>query len=100
MERDHVCTLVGAAYASDGLRQQVATPTRREVFCSVGNVSSSEFFAAGAHGLKPKLRLRLFAGDYDGEQIVEVDGIPYGVYRTYLGENEQLELYLEKKAGV
>ena len=42
----------------------------------------------------------MFAYDYEGESIVEIDGTRYGVYRTYLGKNETLELYLEQKTGV
>ena len=62
-------------------------------------MQQSEFFAAGRNGLRPQMRLKVFAEDYRQEELVEVDGARYRIYRTYLGDNEQLELYLEKKAG-
>ena len=42
----------------------------------------------------------MFSYDYGHEKIVELDGVRYGVYRTYLGKNESIELYLESKVGV
>lgn len=100
MERDHVCTLIGTTHKPDALSQQVSTETRREVFCTVGSVQQSEFFAAGRNGLKPRLCAKVFCDDYQNENVVEVDGVRYGVYRTYLNDNYQMELYLERKGGV
>ena len=37
---------------------------------------------------------------YEGEEIVEFEGTRYGVYRTYRGRDDTIELYLERKAGV
>lgn len=50
--------------------------------------------------MNPEYRATMFSPDYNGEQIAELDGVRYGIYRTYLGRNETVELYLEKKAGV
>ena len=99
MERDHVATLIAVTHEPDALKQQIPKETRREVFCTVSSVQQSEFFAAGRNGLRPQMRLKVFAEDYRQEEFVEVDGARYRIYRTYLGDNEQLELYLEKKAG-
>ena len=99
MERDHVATLIGKGYQPDSLQQQIPTETRREVFCTIGSIQQSEFFAAGRNGLKPKLCVKVFYEDYAGEDTVEVDGVRYGVYRTYLNDAYQMELYLERKGG-
>lgn len=100
MERDHVAQLISERYAPDALGQQVPTEVRREVFCTVGSIQQSEWFAAGHNGLRPQLRLKVFEEDYAGETLVEVDGVRYVIYRTYLGKNSQLELYLRKAGGV
>lgn len=42
----------------------------------------------------------MFVYDYNGERIAELDGVRYGIYRTYLAQNEFIELYLERKAGI
>ena len=100
MDRSRVLTLIRVTYTHDDIGQQVPQETRHDVFCNVTSISASEFFDAGRAGLKPEYRATLFVYDYDGEEIVELDGVRYGVYRTYLGRNETIELYLERKVGV
>lgn len=100
MERDHVAYLISERHEPDALGQQVPVETRREVFCTIGSVQQSEWFAAGQNGLRPQLRLKVFADDYADETLVEVDGVRYAIYRTYLGENSKMELYLKKAGGI
>lgn len=100
MGRDHVAALIGVAYKDDALLQKVPVETKREIFCEVCSVQQSEWFSAGQKGLKAQLVLKVFPDDYAGESLIEVDGIRYGIYRTYLTKNYKLELYLEKKGGV
>lgn len=42
----------------------------------------------------------MFTYDYQGEEIAEINGDRYGIYRTYFATTDTIELYLEKKAGV
>ena len=100
MDKSRVLTLIKTTYTVDSIGQQVPQETRRNVFCNISSISASEFFDAGRAGLKPEYRATMFAPDYGREEIVELDGVQYGVYRTYLGRNETIELYLERKAGV
>ena len=108
MDRSRVLTLIGVTYKQDAsgqyekdaLGQLVTAEEPRDVFCNITGVSASEFFEAGRAGLRPELRATLFAFDYHGEEAAELDGVRYGVYRTYLGKDETVELYLERKAGV
>lgn len=100
MERDHVAVLIGVRYEEDKLSQLIPMETRREVFCTIGSVQQSEFFAAGRKGMRAQSRVKLFSGDYEGEELIEVDGVRYGIYRTYLDDNDQMELYLRKMGGV
>ncbi len=100
MDRSRVLTLIGVTYKPDAIGQQVPTENRRDVFCNITSVSAAEWFEAGKAGLNPEYRATMFAPDYQGEQIAELEGVRYGVYRTYLGKHETIELYLERKAGV
>lgn len=100
MDKSRVLTLIGVTYTPDALGQLVPQETRREVFCNLSSVSASEWFEAGRAGLNAEHRAVMFAYDYAGEAIAELDGVRYGIYRTYLGRNETIELYLERKAGV
>lgn len=100
MDRSRVLTLISVSYTEDDIDQQVPVETRKDVFCNITSVSASEFFDAGRAGLKPEFRATMFVYDYGGEDTVELDGVRYGVYRTYLGRNETIELYLERKVGM
>ena len=100
MDRSKVLTLIEEAYKPDALGQLIPTETRRDVYCNLSSVSASEWFDAGRAGLNPEYRATMFVYDYNGERIAELDGVRYGIYRTYLAQNEFIELYLERKAGI
>lgn len=99
MDRSRVCNLITTSYSVDAIGQQVPVETVRQVYCNIRSVSRSEWQSGGVLGLKPELQITMFTHDYEGEEIVEVEGVRYGIYRTYLTENESLELYLERKVG-
>lgn len=92
--------LISATYETDDLKQHIPVEKRRKVIGCIGSISAAEFFEAGRSGLKPQLRVSVFAPDYAGEEVVELNGVRYGVYRTYLASADTMELYLERKAGV
>lgn len=100
MDRSRVLTLIEEAYKPDALGQLIPIETRRDVYCNLASVSASEWFDGGRVGLNPEYRATMFVYDYNGERIAELDGVRYGIYRTYLAQNEFIELYLERKAGV
>ena len=100
MDRSDVISLVKRTFTTDEIGQQIPADTTRDVFCAVSSISQSEWFEAGRNGLKPEYRVDMFFPEYDGEEIVEYHGTRYGVYRTYRRNNEVLELYLERKAGL
>lgn len=99
MDRSNVVTLISETYSADSIGQMVATEVERDVFCNVASVSQNEWFQGGQNGLNPEYQVTMFAPDYEGEKIVEFNGIRYGVYRTYMRQDELLELYLERKTG-
>ena len=79
---------------------EISTESKRKVFCSITSVSASEWFEAGRNGLQAELRITMFAFDYHGEKIAEVNGQRYSIYRTFRSKPDEIELYLEKKAGI
>lgn len=100
MDKSRVLTLINKSYQKDEIGQLIPVETRRDVYCNVSSISASEWFEAGRAGMNPEYRVTMFVYDYQGEDIAELNGVRYGIYRTYLGSNESIELYLEKKAGV
>ena len=98
--RDAVANLIATTYVPDAIGQQVPRETAREVFVELGGVRQSEWFEAGRSGLKPQMVALIFVDDYQGETLIEVEGVRYGIYRTYPAKHDKLELYLERKGGV
>ena len=96
---DDVCLLISESFEEDELAQQIPVETSRQVYCTVGNISRSEYFNAGHNGLKPEIMLAVFYGDYSGESLLEFHGKRYNIYRTYATDAEQIELYCSKKVG-
>lgn len=92
--------LIAVTYAEDDIGQRVPAETARDVFCNIASVSANEWFEAGRAGMQAALKVTMFAPDYQGEQIAVVEGVRYGIYRTYRAKNETLELYLERRAGI
>lgn len=99
MDRSNVITLVSTVKTQDELGVWRETPSPRDVFCQVDSVTRNEFFEGGRNGLNPQYRFTVFAGDYEGEQTVIYNGLPYAIYRTYHARTDELELYAERKGG-
>ena len=71
-----------------------------DVWASVTSIDRQEFYASGQRNLKPEIRATIWFSEYNGEEVVEIDGERFGVYRTYRREySDEIELYLERKAG-
>ena len=73
---------------------------RTDVFGSVESVGRSEFFAGAQTGLKPQYKVTLWESDYDEQPIAVVRGKRMSVYRTYVRDDQKIELYLAEKIGV
>ena len=71
-----------------------------DVFAQIESISQKEFFAGAETGLKPEYKVSVWADDYDGQPIVVIRGKRYPVYRTYMRQDQKIELYLSDKAGV
>lgn len=99
MDRSDVIKLIRVTRAQDDYGRWMPTPSPKTVMCQVDSITQSEFFKAGRNGLNPEYKFTMFAGDYEGETIVEYNGNTYAVYRTYLRRTDKIELYVERKGG-
>lgn len=93
-----IIDLVSEAYVADEIGQQIAVETRRRVFANEFSVSSSEFYAGAAIGLKPGKRYQVRAIDYEGERTLEVDGVSYTVLRADT-RGEWVSIICERKGA-
>lgn len=99
MDRSDTIKLISETITVNSYGVEVTNRTYREVFAQVDSITRAEFFDAGRSGLNPEFKFTVFAGDYAGETLVEYAGKAYAVYRTYLGRNDNLELYVQREGG-
>ena len=101
MDKTEIIILEAPKYKADELNQLIPDGnTTREIFCSVKSVTRSEWATAAQQGLKAAYCVTVWADEYQGETIAVLNGIRYAVYRTYQPNSEDIELYLQQKAGV
>ena len=76
------------------------TAVRTEIYCTRKSIKQSEFYQASQNGMKPEFVIETSMFDYSGEEIIEVDNVLYKIYRTFIREDEIIELYCIQKSGV
>ena len=102
MNKATTIDLISKTYTIDAMGQRKATEKSTTVLATVSSISRAEWTAymtTGRSGLVPAYTVTVYFGDYNGETIAEYEGERFGIYRTYERDDEQVELYLEKKAG-
>lgn len=70
------------------------------VFAQRSSVSFDEILRAEQLGFKAKHKLVLNDFEYNGEQVVEMEGKRLAVYRTYNPGGGKIEVYVESKLGI
>lgn len=100
MDRSDVIYLVSKTLKEDEFGVQNVATEERLVFCHVDSVTANEFFEGGRNGIQSQYRFRINQFDYNNEQIVKYNDRYFGVYRTYIGTNDNLDLYVESKKGI
>lgn len=99
MDRSNIIYLIAYNETQNSLGIWSKQETRKKVFCDVVSVSQAEWFEGGRNGLNPRFRFTVFRYDYNGEQAVEFNDKVYEIYRTYVGKNETIDLYVEERKG-
>ena len=99
MDMSTVITLISISKTQDDYGVWRTTENKKDVYAQVDSVTRQEFFEGGRNGLNPEYRFTMFRLDYEGETIVEYGVNRYSVYRTYIGRNDTIELYVERKGG-
>ena len=62
-------------------------------------IGRSELYYAGQSNIELTKIIVVHAFEYDGQQLVKIDGIVYQVINTYKISNEEIELKLKAKKG-
>lgn len=101
MDAEMIISLISATQRTDTIGQIVNAGTPTNVFARISSIDRTEWYNAGKNKMNPQMRATVKSFEYSGEREVEIDGIKYGVYRTYdVPGTDDTELYLEEKGGV
>ena len=101
MDRSNVIYLIAKNSVQQADYSWKDEESKTEVFCDVRSITQTEWFEAGRNGIEhPSFIFIINRNEYNGEQIVEYEGQLYGVFRTFAGKNESLELHVEAKGGL
>lgn len=93
--------LISITNTTDTIGQTIESEVKSKHYGSENSVTSDEWFAANKQSINSKYRVSIHDFEYNGETVAEIDGVRYGIYRTFLNnKNGMIELYLEEKVGV
>jgi hypothetical protein len=96
MLRADVIQLITEHRTGHGVHEAV-TDEARTVFCTVKSVSRTEFYNGLNAGVKPEYVFHLaLAEDYENERIVFYHGQKFRVVRTYMTEDDGIEITVER----
>lgn len=75
------------------------TETARDIYGRDLPITREEYYKAGQIGLEPERAFIISAFDYKGEQLAEVNGQKYRIYRIYPRDANETEIYLIYASG-
>lgn len=97
---DGIAVLITENYKGGSIAKE-PEESRIEIFVTEKSITRGEWNDAGQRGLNPSIALTTARINYNGEKTIEYCGKRYGVYRTYHdAKTDEIELYLEEKAGM
>ena len=99
---DSIATLKGAPITTyDEYGNEVITYTDNEVYVMPRGVYNAEFYNAAQAGLHPSITFVLTnKADYNGEKLIEWQGVLYNVIRTdWTAQRDGISLICEERIG-
>ena len=90
-------TLLKRTYVTNEIGVQIEQLQEKTIpIIKVEDIYANEFYQASMQGIKPSLRLRISALNYDGQEELEYGGVIYTVARSETDVND-LILVCERK---
>ncbi len=83
--------------ATDEIGNPIMSETAATVLCGVKSVTRAEFWGSAQTDMQPEIVFEVYPYDYDGETLVEFDGVRYSVIRSSKNNHERMELICERK---
>lgn len=99
MTYDHELILFTQTIVEDELGNQIPGEVPRAILCNVKSIGRTEFYSAAGAGLKPELVFIINKYEYQNEDKVKFEELPYKVIKTYSTGSEEIELTCERSIG-
>lgn len=93
------CYLISKTVEKDEFGVQKTKEARRMVFCNVFSLGDAAYYAAAAAGIHPEAVLQIRKSAYDGERLVEFDGVRLTVARVDRSSPDFVRLTLAEVVG-
>ena len=93
------CQLISKTVDRDEYGVQQTREMKRKVFCNVFTVADAAYYAAAAAGVHPEAVLQIRKSAYDGERLVEFDGVRLTVARVDRSSPDFVRLTLSEVVG-
>ena len=99
MLKSSVVTLISENPAAHGVGTE-PDEIRRTVYCTLRSIGMTEAYQAMGQGLAPELKVILTHDfEYRGEPVCELMGVRFRIIRTYITEEDGIELTVQREAG-
>lgn len=97
---DISCVLLSTTYSFDSIGNNIETKVEKEIpILKVEDVWQNEFYNANQQGLKPSLRLKISASNYNDERELKYMDKTYTIIRTQNITVDETVLICERKIG-
>ena len=100
VSKDDVCFLMSSTIIVDEILQEIEVTLPELVYCATSSIGQREFSASMQAGLKAERTIIIDHDEYDGQKEVEYNRKKYSVYRTFVRDDGNIELYCEVRTGV
>lgn len=97
--KDDVCFLMSTTVVLDELLQEIEVKRPAMVYCATSSIGQREFTATMQNGLKAELTIIINHDEYDGQREIEYNRQMYSIYRTFVRDDGDIELYCEVRVG-
>lgn len=99
ISKDDICYLISVTTTLDDLMQEIEVETNRQVFCDKLSIGQKEFALSAQSGLKAEMIIVIDKDEYNDEEKLIYKNQKYSIYRTFVRNDGDIELYCERRVG-
>lgn len=98
MRHKEVIYFISEQVTEDDIGNQIPSESERQVFANEMSIGQSEFYNAGANGLKPQKMFEVYSFEYQGESKLRHNEKHYEIIRTE-SKGEKIRIVCTKVVG-